>query len=68
MKNKTTFSAWLRAYGIRAAASALGVSERTVYYWLSGKVRPSNTVSRNILALAPHLSLNDIMGIPQGGR
>lgn len=65
MKSKTTFAEWLRAYGIASAAKTLGVSERTVYYWLSGKVRPSNTVSRQILATAPHLSLNDIMGIPE---
>lgn len=65
MKNKTTFTEWLRAYGKQRAIIDLNITERTFYYWLDpkGKVKPGPANAEKILALAPHLSLSDIMGI-----
>ena len=63
MKHKTTFKDWILAYGIPNLAKECNVTTRTIYYWIAGKVRPKDDACGKILELAPHLTLNDILGI-----
>ena len=60
---KTTFVQWLDAVGPKKAAALCEVTERTVYYWKVGSVKPGRQATEKILEAAPHLALADIQGI-----
>ena len=67
MKSNAKFAEWLKAYGAPAVARDLKVTERTAYYWMRGTVKPGPDNLKKILAMAPDLTLNDVLGI-HGGR
>lgn len=61
-RRKTTFMEWLATVGVKPVSLQLSVTERTVYYWLQGNVKPGRKATTRILELAPHLSPADIQG------
>lgn len=62
MPHKFTFKEWVREFGIHAVAELCGVTDRTVYYWLTGHTRPSHANCLVILQRAKRLSYADIVG------
>jgi len=62
MAPKPTFKEWVQAFGISAVANLCGVTERTVYNWISGHSKPSHAICLVILSRAKRLSYADIVG------
>ena len=66
-RRKTTFMEWLATVGVKQVSLQLNVTERTVYFWLGGNVKPGRKATTRILELAPHLSVSDIQGFAAVG-
>jgi predicted transcriptional regulator len=62
MAPKPTFKEWVQAFGINAVANLCGVTERTVYHWISGHSKPSHANCLVILGRAKRLTYADIVG------
>lgn len=62
MAPKPSFNSWVTAYGIKAVAALCGVTDRSVYNWISRKSRPNHEALLKIQSVAPHISLADICG------
>jgi len=62
MAHKPTFAEWVRAFGVHAVAELCGVTERTVYHWISGHSKPKHAACLIIMSRAKHLTFADIVG------
>lgn len=55
------FAEWIRSYGPARLAGQLGVDRTVPYKWINGDCRPGMDNCVEILKLAPHLTLSNLM-------